>query len=445
MTPVGQKTFVGFGFGAIQAGLYLFEAQRSGAFDRLVVAYRRKEVIARVRAAKGYISLNIAQQEGAETVKVGPVEMFDVNIAAERERLVEAVAEASEIAVAVSSVDDYIGDGPESLHRLLARGLKRKTVNGDSKAVIYASENHTQAAQILQSAVLSIVPKGEHRDVAEKGCFVNTVIGKMSRTVHGLGEIRGLALEPVTPSSDRAFLVESYRHILTSKVSFPNGAPFERGLINFTEKDDLTPFEDAKLYGHNATHALAAYLGTMLGVTYIADLADVPGFLRFLRAAALEESGAALLRKYQDADSMFTPQGYADFTDGLLKRMLNPNLKDTVARVGRDAPRKLGWRDRLIGTVRLALREGLQPHRFALGVAAALEVASMKPSALPDLWRSEDVDEAEKRAVLSAVERGVNDLEVWQNAGCPALEPFVQACVSGGKHGSSSVTKNPAG
>ena len=54
MTLIRQKTFVGFGFGAIQAGLYLYEAQRSGAFERLVVAYRREEVIARVRAASGY-------------------------------------------------------------------------------------------------------------------------------------------------------------------------------------------------------------------------------------------------------------------------------------------------------------------------------------------------------------------------------------------------------
>ena len=32
------KTFVGFGFGAIQGGLFLYEAFRSGKFGRLVVA-----------------------------------------------------------------------------------------------------------------------------------------------------------------------------------------------------------------------------------------------------------------------------------------------------------------------------------------------------------------------------------------------------------------------
>ena len=33
-----MATFVGFGFGAIQAGLFLYEAYRSGNFGRLVVA-----------------------------------------------------------------------------------------------------------------------------------------------------------------------------------------------------------------------------------------------------------------------------------------------------------------------------------------------------------------------------------------------------------------------
>ena len=34
------RTFVGFGFGAIQAGLFLYEAQQSGAFTRLVARLR---------------------------------------------------------------------------------------------------------------------------------------------------------------------------------------------------------------------------------------------------------------------------------------------------------------------------------------------------------------------------------------------------------------------
>lgn len=45
-------------------------------------------------------------------------------------------------------------------------------------------------------------------------------------------------------------------------------------------------------YGHNAMHALVAYVGALTGAQRIADLATVPGALSFLRAAFLHYPGA---------------------------------------------------------------------------------------------------------------------------------------------------------
>ncbi|CAN5904390.1 hypothetical protein BH24DEI2_BH24DEI2_05110 [soil metagenome] len=429
-TPTSPKTFVGFGFGAIQAGLYLYEAMRSGAFDRLVVVYRRPETIRRIRAADGYFSLNIAHADGVEAVRVGPVEMFDVNAPADREHIVQAVAEASELATALSSVNDYVTSRPASIHRLLAEGLKRKVEQGGPRALVYTSENHTEAAELLEKAVSAELADKERAAVARSSCFVNTVIGKMSRVVEAADELKTLALEPITPGGTRAFLVEAYRHILVSSVSFQEGASFESG-FDFDEKADLTPFEEAKLYGHNATHALAAYLGVFAGAVYMADLKDVPGFLPFLRAAALDESGAALLRRHGGSDPMFTPEGYTNFMENLLGRMLNSYLKDTVARVGRDARRKLGWNDRLIGAMRLILDMGLEPRRHALGVAAALASENMRREDLLELWRGEDTNEAERCEVLTLVETGFEHFNAWRTAGCPPLEPFFKTFYGG--------------
>ena len=47
------KTFVGFGFGAIQAGLFAYEAGRSGNFRRLVVAEVMPETVEALRNAQG--------------------------------------------------------------------------------------------------------------------------------------------------------------------------------------------------------------------------------------------------------------------------------------------------------------------------------------------------------------------------------------------------------
>ena len=45
MALTGDRTYVGFGFGAIQSGLFLYEAYRSGKFQRLVVAEVIPEVV----------------------------------------------------------------------------------------------------------------------------------------------------------------------------------------------------------------------------------------------------------------------------------------------------------------------------------------------------------------------------------------------------------------
>lgn len=48
-----KKTFVGFGFGAIQGGLFLEEAWKSGNFSRLVVAEVLPAVVDAVRQNGG--------------------------------------------------------------------------------------------------------------------------------------------------------------------------------------------------------------------------------------------------------------------------------------------------------------------------------------------------------------------------------------------------------
>ncbi|MDW8270774.1 MAG: hypothetical protein RMN24_16560, partial [Anaerolineae bacterium] len=340
--------------GPIQAGLFLYEAYRSGAFARLVVAEVVPAIVADVRRHGGYFRLNIAHADRIETVVIGPITILDPAIPDDRQALIGAIAEADEIATAVPSVTAYTGPGPEALHRVLAEGLRAKLGRGGPRAVVYTAENHNHAAEILAAAVAAELTPDERAALPNRVCFLNTVIGKMSGVVTDPAEIAAWGLAPVTPTATRAFLVEAFNRILISRVRFADGAGFERGLQVFDEKDDLLPFEEAKLYGHNATHALAAYLGALAGRRFIAELVDLPGAMDVLRRAFLYESGAALCRKYAGCDPLFTPAGYAAYAEDLLARMTNPHLHDTVARVGRDPHRKLGWDDRLIGTMRLA-------------------------------------------------------------------------------------------
>lgn len=375
-----RGVFTGFGFGAIQGGLFAYEAFRSGNFDRIVVAEIRPEVVHAVRRAGGRYRVNVATRTGLEVHEVGGVELLNPNDPADRPALVAAVAESTELCTALPSVGIYDG-----VAALIAEGRRGRA----EPCVLYAAENHNHAAALLERAVR------RHLDSWPPGLrMVDTVIGKMSGVVR---EVEGLA--PVSDDLPEAFLVEEFNRILISRITMPG---FQRGLSMFEEKSDLMPFEEAKLYGHNATHAMLGYLAYRKGYRFLSEVDG--GLVALAREAFLDESGAALIARHSGVDRLFTAEGYRAYVDDLLERMVNPWLRDAVERVIRDPRRKLGWNDRLIGTMRLALDAGITPRRFALGAAAAWAMLASQEQSLDSLWPEPDTPPGRKQALADLIQ-----------------------------------------
>lgn len=366
-----RRVFVGFGFGAIQGGLFLYEAHRSGNFQRLVVAEVVPEVVATVRAAGGRYRVNVATATGLAVHEVTGVEIFNPNDADDRVALVSAIAAASELCTALPSVD-FFDKGASSVARLLAEGLRAKPL----PAIIYTAENNNHAAEILEAAVRRYEPA-----LPGHVQFLNTVIGKMSGVIPG----------------SRELLVEEFNRILITQITIPG---FQRGIEVFSEKPDLLPFEEAKLYGHNAVHALLGYLANEKSYQFMSDIAGDAELLQVGREAFLEEAGPALIAKHGGLDPLFTPAGFRVYAEDLLVRMVNPWLRDAVARIIRDPQRKLAWNDRLIGTMRLVLDAGIQPVRFARGARAALKL--LGTSGAP-LWPEADQPVGRKQALQKLI------------------------------------------
>jgi mannitol-1-phosphate 5-dehydrogenase len=423
MALTGNRTYVGFGFGAIQSGLFLYEAYHSGAFRRLIVAEVLPEVVSAVRHAGGKVMVNIAHRDRIEQTSLDSIEVLDPAVPDDRQNLIDAVAEAEEIGTAIPSVDYYATSHSHSLHRVLGAGLCKKVAIDGPAAVIYTAENNNHAADILKTKMMQEMSATQQSAVDSRVRFLNTVIGKMSQVVTDTAEIQQRNLAKMTSDLPRAFLVESFNKILISKIQFDE--TYDRGITKFIEKVDLLPFEEAKLYGHNATHALGGYLGSLMGIKYFAELEAVPGMTSFLRRAFLEESGCALIQKFCGIDPLFTYHGYQAYVDDLLERMMNPYLLDRIERVIRDPARKLGWNDRLIGTMRAALNAGIQPRRYAFGAAAALfelNEGRYSRNLLNELWQFDDFDPQQKRDVIALIEQGWQMVEIWRNHNFPNLE-----------------------
>ena len=359
---MAKHRFVGFGFGPIQSGLFVKEAFESGNFERIVVAEIDQNLVDAVRANKGSYYINVAKFDGIETVKVDNIELFNPNVEADRKELLKALAESTEIVTSLPSVK-FFDSGANSVACFIAEGIKNDKTGAK---IIYTAENNNHAAEILEEAVAKKVG-GIDTDRVQ---FLNTVIGKMSQVVTEAGEIEAMKIEPIATGIGRAFLVEEFNKILVTRTKL---AGFRPGIEVFMEKDDLLPFEEAKLYGHNAIHMLLGYIGAARGYKKMSDLRGDKEIMGIGREAFLNESGRALVKKYANlGDELFTDDGYREYAEDLLLRMTNPWLTDTVERIARDPIRKLGYNDRIFGTMHVAIEYGIKPVNMAMGAIAGL-------------------------------------------------------------------------
>ncbi len=136
-----MRRFVGFGFGPIQAGLMLYEAQASHAFDDYVIAEVDARLVAAVRGAGGAVTVNVAGPDGIRQHRLEGIRIGDPADSADRAVIVAAIREADEMATAIPSVTLYGAGGRASIAALLAEG-----VAPGRPQVLYASENNNYAA-----------------------------------------------------------------------------------------------------------------------------------------------------------------------------------------------------------------------------------------------------------------------------------------------------------
>jgi len=335
-----MSIFLGIGLGPIQTGIFLSGACRA-AFDRLVVADVDRELVRAIRSS-GRITINIADADTIRQEVIDRVEIYDPTVPEDLHCLIEIAANAGEIATALPSVKFF-----DDVASWLRIGF---ALQPEARRFIYTAENDNFAAEKLQRKIGGVLPRTY---------FLNTVIGKMSK-VCNVGDYPELCLAPLCPGIARAHLVETFDRIYISNVPEIE----HRRLHTLHVKPDLLPFEEAKLYGHNAIHFLLGWKGSQLGLTEMHELASQPELLAYARAAFLEECGKALCSKWHGYDPLFSSDGFSGYVDDLLPRIINPFLCDRIDRIIRDLPRKLDYQDRIVGTIRLCLEQQVIPVKF---------------------------------------------------------------------------------
>ena len=363
-----MKVFVGVGLGPIQTGIFMSGACR-GKFDRIVIAEVDDKLRNAINSNGGIVTINTAFADCIKEEVISNVEVYNPNEEAGRAKLVEAAAEACELATALPSVKFFAYCAP-----WMREGFRRQP---DRLRFVYTAENNNRAAEELEEAIGEKFPNTY---------YLNTVVGKMSGVVPE-ADCAERKVTKLAPQADRAHLVEAFNRIYISSCPMIE----QRQVQNLYVKNDLLPFEEAKLYGHNAIHFLLGTLGKTAGCEYMSDLTSHPELVALAREAFIRESGAALCKKYAGLDELFTAEGFQAYAEDLLVRMRNAFLQDAIARITRDLPRKLSWEDRVVGTMRLILSQGEKPMVFAKGAALAAKEefgsdATAVKKGLAELW-----------------------------------------------------------
>ncbi|MDN3609002.1 mannitol-1-phosphate 5-dehydrogenase [Vibrio ostreicida] len=233
----------------------------------------------------------------------------------------------------------------------IANGIeKRAVLNPASTLNVIAAENMIRASSQLKDAVYALLSERLKVFADEKIGFVDSAVDRIVPP----------AEEGVT--DPLAVTVEVFSEWIVDETQFKGPMPKISGMEG---TDNLMAFVERKLFTLNTGHLITAYQGILAGYDTIREAIQDEA-IRAEVTAAMEESGAVLIRRYG-----FEPNAHAAYIDKILDRFANPYLRDEVDRVGRQPIRKLSPQDRLIKPLNGTLEYGLPNQHLINGIAAA--------------------------------------------------------------------------
>jgi mannitol-1-phosphate 5-dehydrogenase len=253
------------------------------------------------------------------------------------------VAELASADVATTAV------GPTVLRFVapsIAAGLLARP-EGSAPLQVMACENAINATDLLRAEVEKAL--GDRTDALDRAVFANTAVDRI--------------VPNQEPGQGLDVTVEDFFEWVIDRTPFGAAVP---EIPEATFVDDLAPYIERKLFTVNTGHATLAYHGFAAGAESQSDAMAIPEVAEEVRAV-LGETKQLLVAKHGLGED--EQQRYLEKN---LKRFANPDLADTVARVGRQPLRKLSRHERFIGPAAELAERGLPYDALVRAVTAAL-------------------------------------------------------------------------
>ena len=344
MEGTKKKKAVQFGAGNIGRG-FMGQLLWEAGFEITFVDADKRLVALLNDRAQYPLQLLDAYSKKRRTVVI---DSFTAIATDQRDKVTTAITQASLVTTAVGVKN------LKAVSHLLAEGLVQRFEQNPSPLDIFLCENMFGAADLLEKQVMRHIPESTQRWAKKNIGFVGTSVARM---VASDNQQRKEELLLIT--------ADSYRRLPYDRRASKAGDP---GIEGFYPVQHFGAEMERKMFTHNLGHASLAYLGYLRGYTYIHEVfGDMLISSAFKNA--LDETSQALLKRYPDT---LDPQEHWHVRDDVRIRFGNPMMEDTIVRVAKDPIRKLGPGDRLIGSARLCLQEGIFPEHIARVCGAAL-------------------------------------------------------------------------
>ena len=259
----------------------------------------------------------------------------------------EAIAEADIMATAVGAkILPYIVSN-------IAVGLRKRWKSSDAPLDILICENLMDADKALAGLIKAELSPSEQAAFEQRVGLVETSIGRMVP----------VQTPEMQDGNPLRICVERYGFLPVDKDAFKGSIPKIKNIVPYSP---FSFYLKRKLYLHNMSHAVCAYLGIYTGQEHIYEAIADP-FIQLIVREAMSESTSALSYEYG-----VPMQEIHLHCEDLIFRFTNKALGDTCARVGGDPVRKLHETDRLIGAIRLCEKHNINCVGIAIGAAGAL-------------------------------------------------------------------------
>lgn len=322
------KIAVHFGAGNIGRGFVAQFLHASGY--EVVFADVSEELIGALQRQPSYEVHEVG--EGAKTHVVDGYRA--INSGSDEAAVIEEISNADLVTTAVGArILEFVAP-------VIAKGLQARDPDA-RKLTVIACENAIGGTDMLADEVR------KHAS-ADNAVFANCAIDR---------------IVPEQAAGSLDVTIESFFEWVVDRTPFAGNEP---DIFGITWVDDLTPFIERKLFTVNTGHAATAYHGIQRGFETIREALAAPDLEAEVRAV-LDETKTLLVEKHG-----FSEEEQQAYIDKTLKRVTDPNLRDTCERVGRGPLRKLSRSERFVGPAAQLAERGRSAEHLLAAIGAAL-------------------------------------------------------------------------